>query len=86
MMLKPRKHCSQRVSRRSDGDVNNSYFSPEVIDGEAVGVNSWPVLHEKSIVEVLRMQVLLSCNEDVTFRFRHNGRGAACHPLNSKWF
>lgn len=30
--------------------------------------------------------MLLECNEDVKVRRRHDGRGAACKLVNSKWF
>lgn len=42
-------------------------------------------MHEKDIVEILRKQVLLKCNDDITFLHRHNGRGA-CHTVKLNWF
>lgn len=85
-MLKTWKQCSQIIYRGSDGDVTNAGFGIEFIYGEPVWENSWPVLYNKGVAEILRRQMLQECNEDSTFRRSHNARGAACHPVNYKWF
>lgn len=84
-VLKNQKHCSEIISRRSNGDVMNAVFVQEFFEGKTVGRNIQPVLHQKDIVEILRKQVLLAGKEDVTFRSRHNGRGAAwsCYKLQA---
>lgn len=53
---------------------------------ERVGGSSSPLLLQNDIVELIRMEVLLACNEDDTFRCRQNERAAAFHPINSERF
>lgn len=58
----------------------------EFINVETVGGSSQPLLYREDIVEIFREQVVVACKKDVTFRCRHNGRGASFHPVISKWF
>lgn len=63
----------------------NAGFVQEFIEIEAVEGNCWPVLYKKNTVEIIiRKQVFLACNGVATFRRRHNGRRAACHPSTSR--
>lgn len=64
----------------------NTGFVRESIDEEIVGRSSQPIMCKKNTVEILRMQLLLAFNEGVTFRRRHNGRGAACCSAKNKSF
>lgn len=61
-------------------------FAQECIDVETVGRSTWPEPYKKDIVEILQMQVLLAWMEDVRSCHHLNGRGAAWHHVNSKWF
>lgn len=76
-VLKTPNHFSQKICRRSNGDVINAGLARGFIKVETAGGNSLPVLYKKDTMGILRNQLLLACNEDVTFRRRHNGRGAA---------
>lgn len=62
----------------------NAGIVQELIGVETAGRNSRSLLPKKDIVEILRKKVLLVCNEDVMSLHCHNGRGAACYPVNLK--
>lgn len=63
----------------------NAAFAQGLIEVETVGERVGQYC-TKRIVDIPRKQVLQAGNEDVTFLSRHNGRGAACHQINSKPF
>lgn len=61
----------------------NAGFVLEFIDMENASGNMQPVLCREGNPENSTKQVWLACNEDVTLCRRHNGRGIACHPVDS---
>lgn len=92
-MLKPGKRFSRVKFRRRNGDLVNlmsAGFLQEFIKVETLCQNNWLVLYKNDVVDILRNQVFLKCNEDVLFRRRESsyqlGQGAACHPIRSKVF
>lgn len=73
--LKTRNHCCQIISIRSNRVVMKADPVPESIDVKKVRGNNPAVLYKKDIVQILRNQVLLACNEEARFRRRQNVQG-----------
>lgn len=46
---------------------------------------SFSTVQERYIDNIMK-QVLLTCREDFTLRRRHDGLGAACHPVSPRYF